>query len=326
MRSYLTLLQDILDNGNKRPDRTGVGTIGVFGRQIRLPLSEGFPLLTTKKMFIKGIIHELLWFLKGETNIKYLVDNGISLWTDWPLKAYNEDLTIGKKLTKQEFEEAIRHEPGFAEEWGDLGPLYGKSWRKWKGPLKNHWDISSNDDRDSYKYICSYGEHSFDFYQKQFDQISELITNLRKDPFSRRHVVSAWNVGDIPEMALAPCHCLFQTFVRERDGGRFLDCQLYQRSGDIFLGIPCNIASYAFLTHMVAQQINAIPGDFIHTFGDLHIYQTHLEQVKEQLTRQPKPLPKLELRKAPDIFSYQREDFRIIGYDPEPAIPAPVAV
>ena len=264
MQQYLNLLQHILDNGVQKTDRTGTGTISAFGYQMRFNLQDGFPLVTTKKLHIKSIIHELLWFLKGETNIAYLKENGVRIWDEW------------------------------ADENGDLGPVYGKQWRSWEGA-------------DG----------------KTIDQVSELISQIKKNPDSRRLIISAWNVADLPEMALMPCHTIFQFYVAQ---GK-LSCQLYQRSADVFLGVPFNIASYALLTMMVAQVCDLQLGEFIHTFGDVHIYNNHLEQVQLQLGRQPLPLPTMKLNPGvKDIFSFRFEDFSLENYQFHPAIKAPVAV
>jgi thymidylate synthase len=264
MKQYLDLLQDVLDNGVERGDRTGTGTLGVFGRQIRFDLSEGFPAVTTKKLHLRSIIHELLWFLDGDTNIKYLNDNRVKIWDEW------------------------------ADENGELGPVYGKQWRSWATP----------DGR-------------------VIDQISEVINSIKKNPNSRRHIVTAWNPADLPDMALSPCHCLFQFFVAE---GK-LSCQLYQRSADTFLGVPFNIASYALLTMMMAQVCDLAPGEFIHTFGDTHLYLNHLEQTKLQLTREPRPLPKMWINPdVKDIFSFKYDDFKLLDYNPHPTIKAPISV
>jgi len=264
MKQYLDLLQDILDNGVERGDRTGTGTLGVFGRQIRFDLSEGFPAVTTKKLHLRSIIHELLWFLDGDTNIKYLNDNRVKIWDEW------------------------------ADENGELGPVYGKQWRSWATP----------DGR-------------------VIDQISEVINSIKKNPNSRRHIVTAWNPADLPDMALSPCHCLFQFFVAE---GK-LSCQLYQRSADTFLGVPFNIASYALLTMIMAQVCDLAPGEFIHTFGDTHLYLNHLEQTKLQLTREPRPLPKMWINPdVKDIFSFKYDDFKLLDYNPHPTIKAPISV
>lgn len=264
MTQYLQLLQHILNTGVQKSDRTGTGTISTFGYQMRFNLQEGFPLVTTKKLHVKSIIHELLWFLKGETNIAYLKENGVSIWNEW------------------------------ADEHGELGPVYGKQWRSWEG---------------------ANGETT--------DQISELIQQIKKNPDSRRLIISAWNVADLPKMALMPCHTMFQFYVADDK----LSCQLYQRSADVFLGVPFNIASYALLTMMIAQVCNLQPGEFIHTFGDVHIYTNHIEQVKLQLTRQPYPLPTMKLNpKVKDIFDFKFEDFTLENYQHHPAIKAPVAV
>lgn len=264
MKAYLGLLQDILENGSEKTDRTGTGTISVFGRQLRFNLQEGFPLLTTKRMFTKGIIHELLWMLSGSINIKYLVDNGIHIWDEW------------------------------ADVNGELGPVYGAQWRRWP-----------------------------DYNGQTIDQITKVIDWIRVRPDDRRLIISAWNVALIDQMRLPPCHCFFQFYV----AGAFLSCQMYQRSCDVFLGVPFDIASYALLTLMAAQVTGYQPGEFIHTFGDVHIYKNHLEQVRTQLKREPRPLPIMRLN--PDItsiFDFKYEDFKLKSYNPHPAIPAPVAV
>lgn len=264
MKQYLELCEDILKNGEERVDRTGTGTIAVFGRQLRYDLSKGFPLLTTKKLHLKSIIYELLWFLNGDTNIKYLNDHGVTIWSKW------------------------------ADENGDLGPVYGYQWRSWPAP----------DGR-------------------AIDQISNVLESIKNNPTSRRHLVVAYNPGMVDKMALPPCHSLFQFYV-SNDGK--LSCQLYQRSGDVFLGIPFNIASYSLLTMMIAQQVGLEPGEFIHSLGDVHIYKNHIEQVKLQLTREPRELPQMKIKKAKDIFSYQYEDFELVGYDPHPHIKGDVSV
>jgi thymidylate synthase len=264
MEQYLDLLRHILKNGVEKTDRTGTGTLSCFGYQMRFNLEEGFPLVTTKKLHLKSIIYELLWFLKGETNTKYLKENGVSIWDEW------------------------------ADEKGDLGPVYGKQWRSWQGA-------------DG----------------KTFDQIKDVLQQIRNNPDSRRMIVNAWNVSELPQMALMPCHALFQFYVAD---GK-LSCQLYQRSADVFLGVPFNIASYALLTMMMAQACDLQPGDFIHTFGDVHIYNNHLEQVHLQLSRKPYPLPVLKINPAvKDIFGFRYEDFTLENYQYHPAIKAPVAV
>jgi len=264
MRQYLDLLQHILDHGHEKPDRTGTGTLSIFGHQMRFDLAQGFPLVTTKKLHLKSIVYELLWFIRGDTNVRYLRDHGVSIWDEW------------------------------ADDRGDLGPVYGAQWRSWPAP-----DGSS------------------------VDQLSQVIDRIRTDPDSRRHIVTAWNPGMLPRMALPPCHILFQFYVA---GGR-LSCQLYQRSADAFLGVPFNIASYALLTAMVARVTGLEPGEFIHTFGDAHLYRTHLDQARLQLRRDPRPLPHLHLPAAPRaITDFTYDDVRIDGYDPHPRITAEVAV
>lgn len=264
MRQYLTLMNHVLKHGTKKSDRTGTGTLSVFGYQIRFDLAQGFPLVTTKKCHVKSIIHELLWFLQGDTNIRYLKENGVKIWDEW------------------------------ADTDGNLGPVYGKQWRAW----------ATVDGR-------------------VVDQISEVIAQIKKNPDSRRLIVSAWNVGELEQMALAPCHTFFQFYVAE---GK-LSCQLYQRSADIFLGVPFNIASYALLTLMIAHVCGLKPGDFVHTFGDAHLYLNHLEQADLQLSRTPRAIPTLLLNPAvKNIFDFKYEDFTLQGYDPHPAIKAPVAV
>ncbi|KAF0095550.1 MAG: thymidylate synthase [Puniceicoccaceae bacterium 5H] len=266
MEVYLDLLRQVLEHGDRRQDRTGVGTISYFGAQCRYDLRESFPLLTTKKVYLRGIIHELLWFLRGDTNIRYLQENKVRIWDEW------------------------------ADENGELGRVYGKQWREWLRP-----DGSS------------------------VDQIHEVVEALRKNPTSRRIMVSAWNPGEIDQMALPPCHALFQFWVNQSKGE--LSCQLYQRSADLFLGVPFNIASYALLTLMMAQVCGLKPGEFIHTLGDAHIYLNHLDQVNEQLSRTPRPLPRMQLNpERRELEDFRYEDFELIGYDPHPAIKAPVAV
>lgn len=292
---YLDLLTDVLKTGVYKDDRTKTGTKSVFGRQIRFDLSKGFPLLTTKKMFLRGIIVELLWFLKGDSNLQYLAQNNVHIWDDWPYRHY---VSKNKKpLSKEEFIEKIKTNNAFAKKWGELGPVYGVQWRKWKTPNG-----------------------------KSIDQISEVIEKIKKNPHDRRLIVSAWNVADIEEMAIAglpPCHSLFQFYVLN---GK-LSCQLYQRSADLFLGVPFNIASYALLTQMVAHVCGLKPGEFIHTFGDLHIYSTHIDQVKEQLKRKPYSAPHITLNtKVTNIFKFKLEDFTLEGYKSHPSIKAPIAV
>ena len=264
MRQYLDLLQHILDNGTEKSDRTGTGTKAVFGYQMRFDLSEGFPMLTTKKLHLKSIIYELLWFLKGDTNVKYLQENGVRIWNEW------------------------------ADENGDLGPVYGKQWRSWTSPN---------------------GE--------TVDQISNVVNLLKTNPDSRRIIVNAWNVGELKEMALTPCHCLFQFYVAD---GK-LSCQLYQRSADTFLGVPFNIASYALLTMMMAQVCDLQPGEFVHTFGDVHLYSNHIDQALLQLSREPRSLPTIKINPSvKSIFNFKFEDFELVNYDPHPHIKAAVSV
>lgn len=264
MEQYHDLMRRILDSGARKTDRTGTGTLSIFGAQLRFDLAQGFPLVTTKKLHLKSIVHELLWFLRGDTNVAYLREHGVSIWDEW------------------------------ADANGDLGPVYGHQWRSWPTPQGGH-----------------------------VDQMAQLVQELRRNPDSRRLLVSAWNPVDIPRMALAPCHALFQFYVAD---GR-LSCQLYQRSADVFLGVPFNIASYALLTLMVAQVCNLRPGEFVHTFGDAHLYLNHLDQAREQLARTPRPLPRMHINPAvTDLFGFRYEDFTLVGYDPHPHIKAPVAV
>jgi thymidylate synthase len=264
MKQYLDLMNEILEKGAKKTDRTGTGTLSVFGRQLRFDLSEGFPLVTTKKLHLRSIIYELLWFLKGDTNVKYLKDNGVTIWDEW------------------------------ADENGELGPVYGHQWRSWPAPGG-----------------------------KSIDQISQVMAQLKQKPDSRRHIVTAWNPAEVDKMALPPCHALFQFYVAE---GR-LSCQLYQRSADYFLGVPFNIASYALLTFMFAQQCDLLPGEFVWTGGDVHLYLNHIEQARQQLERKPFALPQLNVRRKPEsIFDYEYNDFEIMNYQAHPSIKAPIAV
>ncbi len=264
MQQYLDLMRHVLEHGTRKSDRTGTGTLSLFGAQLRFDLTEGFPLVTTKKLHLKSIVHELLWFLQGDTNVRYLRENGVTIWDEW------------------------------ADADGELGPVYGHQWRSWPTPDGGH-----------------------------VDQIAQVLAEIRRNPDSRRLIVSAWNPADIPKMALAPCHALFQFYVAD---GR-LSCQLYQRSADVFLGVPFNIASYALLTLMMAQVCNLAPGDFVHTFGDTHLYLNHLEQAREQLSRPPRPLPFMRLNpEVKDLFAFRYDDFALVGYDPHPHIKAAVAI
>jgi thymidylate synthase len=288
MKQYKELLERVLAEGKKKEDRTGTGTISVFGHQMRFRLDDGFPLLTTKKVFLKGIIHELLWFIKGETNIKYLVDNGVKIWNEWPYEIFKKsDAFNGESL--EEFVEKVRTDDEFARVHGNLGPVYGKQWRNFCG----------------------------------VDQLKELISQIKANPDSRRLIISAWNPSELTNMALPPCHCFMQFYVSD---GR-LSCLLYQRSGDIFLGVPFNIASYALFTMMIAQVCGLKLGDFVHTLGDAHIYTNHLEQVRLQLSRDERALPTMRINPdVKDIFSFKYEDFTLENYDPHPAIKGAVAV
>ena len=302
MKAYLDLLQDVKDNGVGKDDRTGTGTRSVFGRQLRCDLATGFPLLTTKKVFLRGIIHELLWFVRGDTNIKYLVENNVGIWNEWPFQNYLVKNGLDDKLEKhscewqyklEEFIDNIRKDEDFAKQWGELGPVYGKQWRNFSG----------------------------------IDQLDWVINEIKTNPTSRRLIVSAWNPAEIEEMAkagLPPCHTLFQFYVSHDNK---LSCQLYQRSADLFLGVPFNIASYALLTMMVAQVCNLELGDFVHAFGDVHIYNNHIDQVNEQLSRSPKSLPTMQINSAvTSLFDFQFDDFELTNYQPDAAIKAPVAV
>ncbi len=290
MQQYLDLCKHILENGETRKDRTGTGTISTFGYQMRFNLQDGFPLLTTKKVFYRGIFEELLWFLSGSTNIKPLVDKKVGIWNEWPYKDYTNSKDY-KGETLEEFVEKIRNDQEFADKYGNLGPVYGKQWRDFGG----------------------------------IDQIKELVENIKKDPFSRRHMVVAYNPAEVKDMALPPCHSLFQFYVSA--DGKKLSCQLYQRSGDVFLGVPFNIASYSLLLAMVAQVCDLEPYEFVHTFGDAHIYLNHVDQIHEQLSRAPRKLPKLVLNpEVKDIFDFKYEDIKIEDYDPYPAIKGAVSV
>lgn len=301
MQAYHELLHQLLTRGKQRADRTGVGTLGLFGYQMRFDMSEGFPLMTTKRVSFKAIAHELLWFLKGDTNIRYLVQQGVNIWNEWPyqhwLQAQGLEAAYPKyseawQAKMQTFVDSVREDADFAAAWGELGPVYGRQWRNFAG----------------------------------IDQISQLISDIKTQPYSRRLIVTAWNPADIPMMirsGLPPCHALFQFYVSE---GR-LSCQLYQRSADVFLGVPFNIASYALLTAMIAQVCDLEAGEFVHTFGDVHLYLNHQEQAKLQLSREPRALPQLVLNPAvKDIFAFTYEDIQLQGYDPYPSIRAPIAV
>ncbi|MEJ6612152.1 MAG: thymidylate synthase [Porticoccus sp.] len=301
MKQYLDLVRHIKDNGVRKNDRTGTGTLSVFGYQMRFDLSEGFPLVTTKKVHLKSIIHELLWFIQGDTNIRYLVENGVNIWNDWPFQNWlretkqEQDFPLRSEAWREEmaqFVARIRKDDTFSKKYGDLGPVYGRQWRNFEGA----------------------------------DQLAGVISDIQKNPDSRRLIVSAWNPKDIPAMTksgLPPCHTLFQFYVAE---GR-LSCQLYQRSADVFLGVPFNIASYTLLTLMIAQVVGLQPGDFVHTFGDAHLYVNHLEQVEEQLSRVPRPAPNIVINSSiKDLFNFKYEDFKLENYEPWSAIPASVAV
>ena len=306
---YLDLVRNILENGTDKSDRTGVGTRSIFGAQMRFDLSKGFPLLTTKKVFIKAIIHELLWFLRGDTNIKYLVDNDVKIWNEWAFTGYLRANDLEAKLPRyseewsaelENFVAQMKSDDEFAAKYGDLGPVYGKQWRCWE-------------DRNG----------------KCIDQIMAVVEAIKKNPDSRRIIVSGWNVAELENLiadkhsAPPPCHSLFQFYVAD---GK-LSCQLYQRSADVFLGVPFNIASYSLLTMMMAQATGLKPGEFIHTFGDVHIYNNHFDQVREQLSRQPKEWPKMLISPDVDnIFDFKFEDFELVGYEPHSAIKAPIAV
>ena len=301
MQTYHDLLTHILENGVEKGDRTGTGTLSVFGYQMRFDLREGFPLITTKRVHWKSVVHELIWFIRGDTNLRYLVQNGVRIWNEWPFRHYLEVNGLTEQFPQhtavwraemKTFVERIKTDDDFAARWGELGPVYGRQWRNYRG----------------------------------IDQLSQVIESIRTRPDSRRHIVTAWNPEDIPEMAkagLPPCHTLFQFYVAE---GR-LSCQLYQRSADTFLGVPFNIASYALLTHLVARECELEVGDFVHTLGDAHLYSNHLEQAREQLGREPRSLPSLRTRdRAPGIFEIGYDDIELVGYDPLPGIKAPIAI
>lgn len=303
--TYLDILRQIKEKGTKKTDRTGTGTISLFGTQMRFDLSKGFPLLTTKKVFLNGIIHELLWFIKGDTNLRYLAERNVHIWDEWPFKAYlkRNNLPIPPtnsedwKAQQKAFVEKVIADEAFAADYGNLGPIYGYQWRHWKTPEGT-----------------------------EIDQLMNVVEQIKKTPDSRRLIVSAWNPSDIDEMAkagLPPCHCIFQFFVAD---GK-LSCQLYQRSADTFLGVPFNIASYSLLTIMIAQVCGLQPGDFIWSGGDTHLYLNHLEQVDEQLSREPKEAPTIKINPdVKDLFDFKFEDFTLENYDPHPAIKAPIAV
>ena len=288
MKQYLDMCKFILENGTYKSDRTGTGTISYFGYQTRYNLNDGFPLLTTKKVFLKGIIHELLWFISGDTNIKYLVDNNVKIWNEWAYEKYKKEPVYNGE-TMDEFIDKIRESKEFADKYGDLGPVYGRQWRNFNG----------------------------------VDQLEKLITNLKKNPDSRRHIISAWNPAEVDNMALPPCHSFMQFYVVNNK----LSCQLYQRSADVFLGVPFNIASYSLFTMMIAQVCGFELGDFVHTFGDVHIYSNHMDQIKLQLSREPRSLPTMKINpNVKSIYDFKYEDFELEGYDPHPAIKGVVAV
>ena len=301
MQQYHDLLKHIMEHGTDRGDRTGVGTRSVFGYQMRFNLADGFPLVTTKKVHIKSIVHELLWFVKGDTNLRYLAQHGVNIWNDWPFQRWLNETNQANQYPKyseewrakmKEFVALVKEDAGFAKQWGELGPVYGKQWRDFNG----------------------------------FDQLKWVIDEIKRNPQSRRLIISAWNASQIEEMAkagLPPCHTMYQFYVSDNK----LSCQLYQRSADTFLGVPFNIASYALLTMMMAKVTGLELGEFVHTFGDVHIYSNHFEQVEEQLSRSARPLPTMNINSAvTDIFQFEYEDFELVNYDPWPAIKAPVAV
>lgn len=292
MRQYHELMERVLREGSDKSDRTGTGTRSVFGHQMRFDLAEGFPMITTKKLHLKSILHELIWFISGVTNIRYLCQNGVRIWDDWPFATYSKSPDYDGTDMK-EFAARIASDADFAAKWGDLGPVYGFQWRFWPGP------------------------------NGPVDQLCDVLEGIRSNPDGRRHIVSAWNPGYIDQMALPPCHAFFQFYVAD---GR-LSCQLYQRSADIFLGVPFNIASYALLIHMMAQDLGLQVGDFVHSLGDAHIYSNHTDQVRLQLSRDLRPLPTLSLNPSvKSLFDFRYEDVALLNYDPHPHIPAPVAV
>lgn len=301
MQTYHQLLEHILEHGTVKGDRTGTGTRSVFGYQMRFDLREGFPMMTTKKVHWKSVVHELIWFIRGDTNLRYLVQNGVRIWNEWPFRHYLEESGLTEqfpqhtdvwKAEMKRFVEKIKTDDDFAAKWGELGPVYGRQWRNYRG----------------------------------IDQLKGVIESIKQKPDSRRHIVTAWNPEDIPEMVkagLPPCHTLFQFYVAD---GR-LSCQLYQRSADTFLGVPFNIASYALLTHLVARECGLEVGDFVHTLGDAHLYSNHLEQAREQLSRSPRALPTLNIPEdAPGIFKIGYDDIQLLNYDPMPGIKAPIAI
>ena len=288
MKQYIDLCKYILEKGHKKEDRTGTGTISTFGYQMRFDLNEGFPLLTTKKVHLKSVIHELLWFISGSTNIKYLVDNDVRIWNDWPYKTYSQSSEF-KGETIEEFAQKIKDSQEFADKWGNLGPVYGKQWRDFEG----------------------------------VDQLKDIIETIKVNPDSRRLILCAWNAKDVPSMALPPCHCLVQFYVCD---GK-LSCQLYQRSADVFLGVPFNIASYSLLTMMIAQECHLELGEFVHTLGDAHIYLNHVEQVEKQIKRSIRPLPHMHLNpNVKSVFDFKYEDFELTGYNPHSGLKGKVAV
>ena len=292
MRQYHELMERVLREGSDKSDRTGTGTRSVFGHQMRFDLAEGFPMITTKKLHLKSILHELIWFISGDTNIRYLCQNGVRIWDDWPFATYSKSADYDG-IDIKEFASRIAADADFAAKWGDLGPVYGFQWRFWPGP------------------------------EGPVDQLRDVLEGIRSNPDGRRHIVSAWNPGYIDQMALPPCHAFFQFYVAD---GK-LSCQLYQRSADIFLGVPFNIASYALLLHMMAQDLGLQVGDFVHSLGDAHIYSNHTDQVRLQLSRDLRPLPTLSLNPSvKSLFDFRYEDVELVGYDPHPHIPAPVAV